>query len=225
MASQYDKNYTEYGYSMHYKKSSSAHVFNDTVLQFYVELMEIKPVVWRRIQVPFHYNFWDLHTAVQDAMGWWDSHLHNFSIRGKRKRKKALIGIPDFHKTGDLPEVFPGWEIPVTVHFNSPGVEAVYEYDYGDGWMHMVKLEGHIHREIKLKYPLCIAGERACPPEDCGGVYGYYDLLKVLSDPKHADYHDTRTWVGEDYDPEYFDHEKVKFDDPYKRWTGAFLER
>jgi len=225
MASRFEKNFTDKGYMMNYEKMPLHSSLKNHVLQFVVELQEIKPKIWRRIQVSMDYNFWDLHVAIQDAMGWLDYHLHNFEIKGKGKRKAVLIGIPDFDRLEGLPEVFPGWEIAVIGYFNALGVEARYEYDYGDGWLHTVKLEGYMHKEKGIKYPMCIGGENACPPEDCGGVGGYYNVVETLSDPDHYDHKDMRTWVGKDWDPKQFDHRTVKFDNPYKRWNSAFLER
>ena len=224
MTSQFQKNYTERGYLMHYQASLDIPLLKNQVFQFYIEMLEITPKIWRRIQVPGHYNFWDLHVAIQDAMGWLDYHLHHFTIRGKGKQTEALIGIPDFEGIGDLPEVFPGWEIPLYLYFNDLGLEANYLYDYGDDWMHRVKLEGYMHKEKGVKYPVCIGGERACPPEDCGAVPGYYNVLETLANRKHPDHRDMRTWVGKDYDPERFNPETVRFDNPHKRWENAFLK-
>ena len=224
MTSQFQKNYTERGYLMHYQASLDIPLLKNQIFQFYIEMHDIKPKIWRRIQVPGNYNFWDLHVAIQDSMGWLDYHLHHFTIRGKGKRTEAQIGIPDFEGIGDLPEVFPGWEIPVYPYFNDLGIEATYLYDYGDGWMHRVKLEGYMHREKGIKYPICIGGERACPPEDCGAVPGYYNVLATLANPKHSDHRDMRTWAGKDYDPERFNPEAVRFDNPHKRWENAFLK-
>jgi len=201
----------------------SSYVKNQ-VLQFLIELDGISPLIWRRIQVPSNYNFWDLHVAVQDAMGWTDSHLHHFEIKGKGKRKAERIGIPDFERWSELPEVFPGWEIWISAYFNDLGVQATYEYDYGDGWIHHIRHEGYIYRDPKIKYPVCIGGERACPPEDCGGVGGYGNLLAVLSNPEHEEHDEMKVWVGQDWSPEKFNPNNVKFDNPYKRWVTAFLE-
>ncbi len=106
-------------------------------------------------------------------MGWLDCHLHHFEIRKKHKREESRIGIPDLEGMADLPEVFPGWEIPVHIYFEELGIEARYNYDYGDDWWHILRLEGYIYREKGIKYPVCIGGERACPPENSGGAYGY----------------------------------------------------
>ncbi len=97
------------------------------------------------------------------------------------QRSETQIGIPD---------ILPGWEVPITEYFTEPGKLAIYDYDYGDGWSHYVLLEGILLKEHGVKYPKCIGGERACPPEDCGGVDGYYQVLKILSDPNHPEYHE-----------------------------------
>ena len=225
MSSKYEKNYENRGYLMNYKKPRSLYFLKNQVFQFKIELQEISPIIWRRILVPADYNFWDLHVAIQDSMGWKDYHLHHFEIRGKGKRKAANIGIPDFDRMEDLEEVYPGWEIPVFVYFNDLGLEAKYLYDYGDSWMHAVKLEGYLYQEKGIKYPICIGGERACPPEDCGGVSGYYNVLETLSDPTRDDYQDIKMWAGQDWNPEWFYKDLVKFDNPYKRWKSAFLEK
>jgi hypothetical protein len=225
MKTGYKKNFTEQGYLMNYRKDKSLSYFKNYVLQFRIELLEIEPLIWRRIQVPSDYNFWDLHVAIQDSMGWLDYHLHHFEMKGKGKRNEALIGIPDFEGIDDSQEIFPGWEIPVIDYFNDLGIEAKYFYDYGDSWVHNIKLEGYIYRERNIKYPICTGGERACPPEDCGGVYGYDNVVKTLSDLKNPDYAEMKAWAGKKWNPEKFDKNDFKFEDPYKRWRGAFLEK
>ena len=130
MTSKYEKNYSDNGYLMYYKKGVNISPYKKWVLQFKIELPEILALIWRRILVPSDYNFWDLHVAIQDSMGWLDYHLHHFEIKGKGKRKEERIGIPDFERFEDLPEVIPGWEIPVINYFNDLGVVAKYLYDY-----------------------------------------------------------------------------------------------
>ena len=199
---------------------------SNIVLQFRIELIGIKPIIWRRIQVPSNYSFWDLHLAIQDSMGWLDYHLHAFRVRMPHKRKMVEIGIPsdDFD---DLPSL-PGWEIKIIDYFTEPGRSAPYEYDYGDGWEHKILLEGILLKEGAVSYPRCIAGERACPPEDCGGVDGYYELIEILKDPKHPEYRDHISWLKghaknyHPYDPDKFSPENVKFWSPKKRWKMAF---
>lgn len=225
MPGKFDKNFTTHGYLMNYNNVKAFSPCKNWVLQFKIELPEILPLIWRRILVPSNYNFWDLHIALQDSMGWLDYHLHHFEIKAKRRRKAIRIGIPDFDRLGELEEVFPGWEIPVLEYFNDLGITAKYLYDYGDSWWHTVQLEGYMFRDRKIDYPICIDGERACPPEDCGGVSGYYNVLKTLSNPHDEDFKGMREWVGEHWNSESFNKDTIEFDDPYKRWVYAFLKK
>ena len=94
---------------------------------------------------------------------------------------------------------------------------AKYIYDFGDNWEHKVVLEKILPREKNVNYPRCIGGKRACPPEDCGGVWGYKNLLEALEDPKHPQYEELLDWFGEDFDLEHFDCSEVHFDDPARR--------
>jgi hypothetical protein len=219
----FDKNYLDNNrYLMQYMRANIKAPFTKRVLQFKIELPEILPSIWRRILVPSHYNFWDLHIAIQDSMGWFDCHQHFFEIQGKRGKSSYRLGVPDFeegeHRT------YPDWEIPLLSYFDDLGVTAKYLYDFGDSWWHSVQLEGYIFKDKTVKYPLCIDGERACPPEDCGGTHGYYELLRILSDPQNENYEDMKTWVGPDWDSEKFDLHDVKFGDPLRRWKRQFTE-
>ena len=196
------------------------------IFQFKVSLKEISPLIWRRIQVPSKYSFWDLHVAIQDSMGWFDCHLHVFRFRKPHGRKRIEIGIPldDF----DDIKILPGWDEYLADYFLEPGKTAEYEYDFGDCWEHEILFEGILLKEKNTKYPLCLAGERACPPEDCGGTWGYTDLLKILKDPKHEEYASMVEWLSGwygKYNPEKFDKEKIKFDNPKTRWKKAFSGR
>ena len=186
--------------------------------QFRVSLKGIDPVVWRRIVVPGSYSFWDLHVAIQDAMGWLDCHLHVFRIRNPDTGEANEIGIPDDEPFDDQVQALPGWDIPLVAYFQQPGDRADYEYDFGDGWEHEVVLEQVTSRPPDEQYPVCIEGARVCPPEDCGGVHGYEEMLKVLGDPSHEEHESILEWVGGRYDPAVFDPKKVRFDSPRKRW-------
>jgi len=192
------------------------------IYQYKIELEGITPTIWRRIQVPEDYSFWDLHVAIQDAIGWLDYHLHLFLIRRKHSRVATQIGIPDDYAFEGSPEILPGWEIPISDYFHDVGITADYEYDFGDGWRHKVLLEGILLREKGHKYPRCIDGARACPPEDCGGVHGYSRLLEVLADPDDEEHESMLEWLGGKYDPQKFVPGKVKFDNPKQRWKRAF---
>ena len=194
------------------------------VYQFRIDLKGITPTIWRRIQVPEGYSFWDLHVAIQDAMGWLDYHLHVFRMRRKHARAATEIGIPDEFGLMDDREIHPGWEISISDYFLDVGVTAEYEYDFGDGWQHEIVLEEILLREKGRKYPRCIDGAQACPPEDCGGVPGYYRVLEVLADPGNDEHEEMLVWLGGEYDPGEFTPGKVKFDNPGRRWKRAFAE-
>ena len=118
--------------------------------------------------MPVEYTFWDLHVAIQDSMGWLDSHLYSFRFRPKHKTKTIQIGIPN--EDWDEVPVLAGWEVPIRLYLTDPGQTIQYLYDFGDHWMHDVLLEGILIKEKDVKYPIRIAGERACPPEDCGSI-------------------------------------------------------
>jgi pRiA4b ORF-3-like protein len=194
------------------------------VYQFKLLLMEITPAIWRNIQVPESYSFWDLHVALQDSMGWLDYHLHLFRLREPITGEVVQIGIPDDDAfEGDEP-ILPSWGIPIANYFSRPGVVARYDYDFGDGWEHELTLEAILSRQRGKKYPLCLDGARACPPEDCGGVGGYENLLTVIQTPAHEEYESTLQWLGGRFDPEKFDPQRVKFDDPARRYELAFEE-
>ena len=192
------------------------------IYQFRIALLELAPPVWRTIQVPASYSFWDLHVAIQDSMGWLDYHLHVFRMTRPGTDTVVQIGIPDEDGfEGDEP-ILPGWDLPIARYFTHPGATARYEYDFGDSWEHEVTLEAIVPRQKGRRYPYCLAGERRCPPEDCGGVGGYESLVAVMRDPAHEEYESTLRWLGGRFDPERFNAKKVKFDNPGKRWDLAF---
>lgn len=192
----------------------------DTIFQFKIELLGVESPIWRRIQVPGDYTFWDLHVAIQDAMGWLDYHLHEFRIVGA----SVVIGIPDIDGD-DPPDFRPGWEVGVGEFFSHGSPLAVYEYDFGDSWLHEVCLEGVYDVEKGVVYPRCLDGARRCPPEDCGGTYGYEDFLRTIGDPTDPEHDSLLEWIGGSFDPEEFDPSKVHFDDPRERWRIAFRNR
>ena len=160
-----------------------------------VELKEIEPPIWRIVQVPSRTSLLRLHNILQRAMGWTDSHLHLFEIDGKRYGKPSTewdIEVLDSRKM-TLEKIFSGGR-----------TSFLYEYDLGDSWRHEITLLGTVEGEAEEK-SACIAGARDCPPEDCGGVTGYYHLLEALAGPGHEDHDMLMEWVGGKFDPEAFD--------------------
>lgn len=189
---------------------------------FTIRLLEIEPTIWRRIEVPEYFSFWDLHAAIQDAMGWLDCHLHEYRLNDVRGGQLVRIGIPD-EEDYEIPPLRADWKVPITRFFKRPGQRARYLYDFGDGWKHDLQLTAIAIAESELAYPRCAAGERACPPEDCGGPRGYRRLLKVLSDQTHPDRREKIGWLRNHarncypYRPEKFDPSTVVFADPAER--------
>lgn len=147
-----------------------------------VELAGTDPLVWRRLILNASDTFEDLHGAIQLSMGWEDYHLHEFRVGELR------IGIDD-DEDDDGPETIDETTISLgDVLGASAGARCEYEYDFGDTWIHHVVVEAIEEAAVELEYPVCVAGERACPPEDSGGVSGYEEFLLVLSDPDHGRY-------------------------------------
>ena len=195
-----------------------------TVLRFRIELQEVRPRVWRSIEVPADYTFWDLHVAIQDAMGWTDSHLHVFELREPATRREVRIGIPDDDLLEDDP-TSPGWAIEIAPYFATRGARAEYLYDFGDDWHHDVVCEGSHPAAPRTAYPRCLDGASACPPEDVGGPHGYEAFLAVIADPDHEEHAAMLEWAGGAFDPTRFSPAQVHFDDPRARWRVAFGRR
>ena len=191
------------------------------MLQYLVVLAGTNPLVWRRIQVPATYSFWDLHVAIQDAMGWLDCHLHRFRVLDPGSGTAMLLGIPDSDVPNDL-SVAAGWmEFPLD--FTAGDLPPMhYTYDFGDNWDHAVIFEGFEQAGGPRTGPECVGGAGACPPEDSGGSHGYANLLAAIADPGHPEHRDSIEWTGGPLDPTAFSATDVHFDDPQERWRIAF---
>ena len=143
-----------------------------------VVLANTNPLVWRRIQVPETYSFWDLHVAIQDAMGWQDYHLHEFEVIDSRTDRLKRIGIPD----EDMPRERPcaaGWKVPIARYLTYGARPVRYRYDFGDDWEHALEFEELVPDDGGV-YPRCVAGAGKCPPEDVGGTHGYAEFLSTI---------------------------------------------
>ncbi|MEI7811219.1 MAG: plasmid pRiA4b ORF-3 family protein [Ignavibacteria bacterium] len=186
----------------------------DEVYQFKITLSGSKPPIWRRILVPSNYSFSDLHVAIQDSMGWLDYHLHAFEMKNPATGFNVEIGIPNEEYEAFDRKVLHEHKIKISKYFNKDNNTARYEYDFGDSWIHKIRLEKIIPAVAGEKYPKCTAGKMACPPEDCGGIYGYYHMLSILSDPGNEEYEEISEWIDEGFDPVLFVPEDVFFSDP-----------
>ncbi len=183
------------------------------VYRFRIQLDGIAPAIWRTIEVPDTYTFWDLHVAVQDAMGWQDYHLHEFQMRDPRDGGEVVVGLPNDDDRDDRDSKL-DWETKIIDYFTLDNQTARYLYDFGDDWEHTVELEAILPGARAQRYPRCVDGSRACPPEDCGGVGGYEEICSD-GDEELREYY-------ADFDPDEFDAADVRFDDPRERWKIAF---
>jgi len=171
----------------------------DTIYRFKITLKHTKPVIWRRFAVRNTITLPKLHRVIQIVMGWEDDHLHEFSLGHDQRYGKV---DPEWGSDGMQNEA----RVKLNTLLAHEKDKLTYMYDFGDSWEHTLVLEKILPGDsMDLPHPECLAGELACPPEDCGGIPGYYDLIEVLSNPEHSDYEDMKEWIGEDFNPEYFD--------------------
>ncbi|MGB3547416.1 MAG: plasmid pRiA4b ORF-3 family protein [Saprospiraceae bacterium] len=172
-----------------------------TVYQLRIDLEDASLPIWRRVVVPADISLADLSDVIQMAMDGWDgSHLHQFSRKGKIYAPPSEYEDPETSYEGRR----------LNQLLKKDGDEMVYEYDFGDGWRHAVKLEEIRDADADKTYPLCVAGENACPPEDIGGVWGYQVFLEARANKKHPQHEEMMEWLdGEAWDPHAFDLEGV----------------
>lgn len=166
------------------------------LVQVKVTLRNVRPPIWRRLLVPASFTLRQLHQVLIVAMGWHGSHLHQFFIHGRfyGKRDSELGGATLDERHHNLEHVL------------ALGARSFqYEYDFGDGWVHRIAIEKVEESEGRALRPLCLAGKRACPPEDCGGFFGYAELLRTLADPSDPEHAEMKEWAGPHFDPEEFD--------------------
>ena len=176
----------------------------DRVYQLKITLKHIRPPVWRRLQVPEEIILGELHRYLQVVMGWSDSHLHSFTI-GRTEYTRPYPEEDLFSESTAKDEA----RVTLGQVVRSEKTRFGYVYDYGDHWVHDLLVEKILPRDTETAYPLCLAGRRACPPEDCGGVWGYDGMLEALRDPRHEEHASYLEWLGGGFDPEAFDLEAV----------------
>jgi len=166
------------------------------IYQLKVTLRGSRPPIWRRVLVPGTFSLYKLHQVIQLAMGWTDSHLHQFIIDGRRY---SIPSPEDFEPVSD--------ERPLSLRQIAMGEKRkfLYEYDFGDSWDHEIVVEKILSPDPGVKYPACIKGKRACPPEDVGGLWGYETFLEAISDPNHEKHDSYLEWIGDAFDPELCD--------------------
>lgn len=155
------------------------------VLQFYIELKDTNPKVWRRIQIPAHYTFYQLHKTIQDAFGWENRHLFRFSEKDMMDKDSIEMIYEDMDVTNGY-KIKDARRTKVIKQFNQQQKRMMYIYDFGDQWEHWVLFEKY---EEELENTQCIEGRGACPPEDCGGLPAYKRILRLLSEKEEEDLH------------------------------------
>lgn len=180
------------------------------ILQIKISLMESNPLIWRRVLAPSDFTLKKFHDLIQIVMGWQNSHLHQFIVGDDLYSDNE----PEFE---DEPEVKPtSTKLSKIISANKI---FSYEYDFGDRWLHEIKIEKILPPEDSVHYPLCIGGENACPPEDCFGIDRYYKMLEDLNNPKNEEHLSTKTWLGGFFDPKSFDPNRINRDMLWmRRW-------
>ncbi|MBE3577903.1 MAG: plasmid pRiA4b ORF-3 family protein [Limnochordales bacterium] len=172
----------------------------ELIYQLKITLSGSKPPIWRRVLVPASATFYDLNEIILESMGWLGGHLWEFEVGDHLYGPRG----PDLDWGDEPPQ--DARKTRLYEVLGGPGTTFRHFYDFGDGWVHNVRVEKLLEPEPGVTYPRCVAGKRACPPEDCGGIWRYYELLKIAADPSHPDHKETVAWLGpERLDPEKFD--------------------
>lgn len=166
------------------------------------------PLIWRRIELPSDLSLDRVHSLLQRVMGWSDDHLHHFvsgdDLYGPDSERYLMPSSIDQGSVGIDERTVRLDEVLV-----EPGDRLWYEYDFGDSWAHILELEEVLESDPAATSARCLAGARACPPEDCGGIWGYANILRVLADPPGPELDELHEWLGTDFDPASFDPDRV----------------
>lgn len=165
------------------------------VLSLKVTLRNIDPPIWRRIIMPRHMTLTDLHDVIQAVMGWENDHMYDFDFGRRRRQEAAMLA-----ETKDEDENDPTLDELV----KSGMTKFTYIYDFGDNWKHDILIEKRLPATTAKAFPACVAGARSGPPEDCGGPWGYTELLAAVADPTHPEHKERLEWLGRKFDPEAF---------------------
>ena len=167
----------------------------ENYIQLKITIAHIEPAIWRRVVVPNSISLNELHTIIQGAMGWQDCHLYSFAIGDEKfERPDPVEGLMDGYKDAGKAKLKP---------LLKPGVQFSYVYDFGDNWLHSIEVEATINDNTIIGNVICTAGERACPPEDCGGSPGYGNFVEAHQDKAHADHDHVVQWAPV-FEPEIF---------------------
>lgn len=183
------------------KRNAQRGTSSDTLIyQLKISIQGLEPQIWRRVQVPGNMSLNTLHDIIQVLFDWEDYHLHEFTIG---TTNYGIVTGKEFYEVKDdtrsrLQQVIP-----------QVGGQFLYTYDFGDSWEHLIEVEKTVDADDKTAYPMFLEGEFAAPPEDCGGVWGYANLVEIISDPDHPEHDEMLEWLGDEFDPETFDREAI----------------
>jgi hypothetical protein len=166
------------------------------VFELKVTLRGVRPPIWRRIRVGGHHTLAEFHEILQEVIGWTNTHLHQFEIAGR-----YFVPVSTEDEELDI-EGDDESAITLAQAVRLAGKSFRYDYDFGDGWEHTIQVEKVLPAEAKPPIPVCLAGARRCPPEDCGGPYGYQELLEALRDPSNPQHTEMREWITHLYGSE-----------------------
>lgn len=180
------------------KKGTRRPRLGRSVYQVKVTLVGAKPPIWRRLLVTDSTDLHRLHLVIQDAMGWQNSHLYQFEIDQTRYTESLDDGFV-------ADDEMPASSVRLGDLSLEEGDSFLYNYDFGDDWYHECEIERVAPVERGATYPRCLAGRRAGPPEDCGGIYGYDSMLSALRSRSHPDRTHWLEWIGPNWDAEAFD--------------------
>jgi hypothetical protein len=170
------------------------------IFQLQIVLKNSKPKIWRRIQVQSDVLLSDFHKMLQTTLGWTNSHLHQFI----KDRKFYTLRLADDDMWDELDNTdYTGMRIRDLLQKEKEKI--VYEYDFGDGWEHDIILEKVLPNIETLEIPICTGGKMNCPPEDCGGIWGYFGLMEIIKQRQHPEYDSYIEWLGGEFDPVQFD--------------------
>jgi len=182
----------------------ATHQSTDSIYQLKITLVGSKPPIWRRVLVPASIKLSELHLVLQAIMNWEDYHLHMFSHNDTNYGAPLEDDIDFGLQTVDEKK------FKLEELLTEEGHKITYTYDFGDNWEHAVLLEKILPREDDGIYPRVIKGKRQGPPEDCGGVWGYEEILEAIASPKHPEHKTYLKWIGKDFNPEEFDLETIQ---------------
>lgn len=179
------------------------------VVSLKITLRGGKPPIWRRVLVPASLTLADLHAVIQCVMPWEEAHLHAFDVQGRQFGDRSMLDDAEDERRMTLKKLI-----------DSQVGAFTYTYDFGDDWEHQIVIEKPPAKVEPGPLPRCVTGKRAGPPEDCGGVWGYMELLEILADPSHPEHAERKDWLGDGIDAELFD-----LDEANERLAGVFGPR